>query len=249
VVILGVLGGYQFHRKHQADEARKAAMLKAQQEDPVNLYLTGLSQVATRAGLSQASLLKSVEEASKLPVKPEGWYLSKAGCDITSSCEALYVRTTGTFDDLRAALTALPHMKLAAPSGPELNAAVVMWDPAWETVGINPGTPLQSFAEFMQQTSGTLLQNWLVAGLGLQMQPPLLWPQVAGVPNNLKHARAVASGKLEAANVTMPLVREVITKAPEGVIWTGWTMTVGDEKQDILQRVLLKLGGNYYVQN
>jgi hypothetical protein len=81
------------------------------------------------------------------------------------------------------------------------------------------------------------------------MQPPMLWPQVAGVPNTLKHARAVGSGKVEVGNVSMPLVREVITKAPTGIIWTGWTMTVGEEKQDILQRVLLKLGGNYYVQN
>lgn len=251
VVILGALGGYHFHKKHQAEEARKAALLKAQEEDPVNLYITGLSQVATRAGLSPATLLKSADEASKLPVKPEGWNLSKVGCDMAASCEALYLRTTGTFDDLRAALAGLKlaGLKLAAPNGTELNAAVVMWNPAWETVGIDPSVPLQPFEEFMHKANGTLLQNWLVAGLGVQMQPPMLWPQVTGVPNSLKHARAVASGKVEVANVSLPLVREVITKAPAGVIWTGWTMTVGEEKQDILQRVLLKLGGNYYVQN
>jgi hypothetical protein len=253
VVILGALGGYHFHKKHQAEEARKAAMLKAQQEDPVNLYLTGLSEVASRAGLSQATLLKSVEQASKLPVKPEGWNLSKVACDMGTSCEALYVRTTGTFDDLRAVIDdlrdALPSLKLAPPNGTDLNAAGVTWDPQWETVGIDPGTPLQPLQEFVQRASGTQLQNWLVAGLGLQMQAPMLWPQVTGVPNSLKHARAVASGKVEVANVSLPLVREVITKAPAGVIWTGWTMSVGEEKQDILQRVLLKLGGNYYVQN
>ena len=246
VVILGALGGYQYYKKREAEKARQAAMLKAQQEDPVNLYLTGLAGVASRAGLSQAALLKSVETASKLPVKLEGWDLSKVACDMTAACEAQYVRTTGTFDDLRLAL---PNLKLAPPYGTELNAAVVIWDPQWETVGLDPSTPLQTFEEFMQKTSGPMLQNWLVAGLGLQLQPPVLWPQVAGVPNNLKHARAVGSGKVEVAGVSMPLVQEVIAKAPAGVIWTNWTMTVGEAKQDILQRVHLKLGGNYYVQN
>jgi len=246
VVILGALGGYHYHKKQKAEEARKVAMLRAQQEDPVNLYLTGLSAVANRAGLSQATLLKSIEEASKLPVKLEGWNLSKVVCDMAASCEAQYVRTTGTFNDLRSALQSLT---LADPNGTELNAAVLTWNPQWETVGIDPATPLQSFKEFMQKASGPLLQNWLVAGLGLQMQSPVLWPQVAGVPNNFKHARAIASGKVEVAGVPLPLVQEVITKAPSGVIWTNWMMTVGEDKQDILQRVQLKLGGNYYVQN
>jgi hypothetical protein len=144
---------------------------------------------------------------------------------------------------------AIPSLKLAPPNGTELNAAVVTWNPEWEAIGIDPGTPLQPFEQFMHRVSGPLLQNWLVAGLGLQMQAPVLWPQVAGVPNNLKHPRAIASGKLDVAGVPMPLVPEVITKAPAGVIWTNWSMTVGEDKQDILQRVLLKLGGNYYVQN
>lgn len=246
VALMVVGGGYHFYKKHKVEEARKLAMIKAQQEDPVNLYLTGLSQVAGRAGLDPASVLKSIDQATKLPLKVEGWDLSKVACDMTATCEALYIRTTGTFKDLKAAL---PTLQLAAPTGTDLNKGVVTWDPGWALVGIGPETPLKPLPEFLQAVGGPQLQDWLVAGLSLQMQQSQLWPQVAGVPGNFKHPRAVGSGKLEVGGVTMPLVTEVVTKAPAGVMWTGWTVTVGDEKQDVLQRLQMKLEGFYYVQN
>lgn len=244
VICIASAAGYFAWTKHQAEQARRLAMQRAAEADPVNLYLTALRTAALRAGLEPASVLQSLEEARKLPTKIEGWNLVRAGCDMAAACEAHYARTTGTFTGLKAAL---PSLQLTL-KGVELDSAVLTWNPDWKLAAITPDSELPQLRDFVQGPGGSQLQDWRVAKLAVQLQEPALWPQAAGVPATFKHPRAIASGKFEVSNVSLPLVHEVVTKVPPGVFWTGWRLVMGEGQQDVLQRALLKFEGNFYVQ-
>jgi hypothetical protein len=51
------------------------------------------------------------------------------------------------------------------------------------------------------------------------------------------------------SNVPLPLVEEVIAKAPPNVIWSGFSIQVGEAKGDPMTQAKVKMTGSYYVQN
>lgn len=253
LVCLGSAAGFFLWKQHQAELARQRAIREAAERDPVNLYLTALAAASVRAGLEPASVMRSLESAEKFPTTLDGWNLVRAGCDMAAACEVHYARTTGTFAGLKSALAALPNLPKTlqlTPKGTELDSAVLTWDPEWQLAAITPDTTFPALREFVQGAGGSKLQDWRVAGLGVQIQEPALWPPVMGVPATFKHPRAIASGKFEVSNIPLPFTTEVVTKVPQGVIWTGWRMVVteGKGQQDVMQRAVLKVEGNFYVQ-
>jgi hypothetical protein len=254
LVILSSAAGFFMWKQHQAELERQRLIREAAERDPANLYLTALAGASARAGLEPASVMRSIESADKLPTTLDGWNLVRAGCDMAAACEVHYARSTGTFAGLKAALATLPNLPKSlqlTPTGTELDSAVLTWDPEWQLAVISPDSQFPTLREFVQGAGGSQLQDWRVAGLGTLVQEPALWPQVTGVPASFRHPRAIASGKFEVTGVPLPLVTEVVTKVPHGVIWTGWRLAVteGRGQQDVMQRAVLKVEGNFYVQH
>lgn len=246
LLVVGGALGYMHYKRVKAQQAKQEALFRAQAEDPANLYLQGLSQVAGRAGIKAVALQAALEAALTIPTSVPGWNLTKVSCGMEAPCAAAFARTNGTFEELKADI---PALKLAAQPGTRLDEAVMTWDQPLDHAAVADLPPMQPLDQFVMGRPGSEFQRWIVAGLSVQLQEPQLWPQVQGVPNNFRHPRAVASGRIEVGGVTLPFVGEVLTRAPKNVIWTGWQMEVGEAKQEALARVKLRITGNYYVQN
>lgn len=246
VVIIGLLLGYQVRASKKAEEERKAALLRARAADPVPKYLSALSAQKSTLGATRGSLVDAFRAASKVPITVRGWRLKGIECHFGSiSCVATYTRIAGTFDGLKKSLNS---MSLDQAGTMNLNEARMTWpqELAAESLdAANSPFALQGFVE----GAGSQFQDWLVAGLGLQIQAPNLWPAVPEVPSTFRHPQAVALGKLEVSSIPLPLAEEVIVKAPANVIWSGFTIQTGEANGDPLAQAKVKITGSFYVQN
>lgn len=247
VVVLALAAGYWYVQKQKAEEKRREAIARAQAEDPVPKYLSALIAQSGTLGVARQGLVDALKQALKVPLAPGGWNLKKIACSKDLACSAEYQRGTGTFESLVKAGEFL-QMQVQSEAI-NLNEARMTWKQDLPYAGIEPGSELVNLGDFVHGPAGSVFQNWLVAGLGIQIQPPALWPQVVSVPNNFKHVRAVAVGRIEVAGLQLPLVDEVVLKAPSNVVWSGWSIEVGDPRQPADVRVKVRVLGNYYVKN
>lgn len=246
LLVVGGAMGYMHFKRAKDEQAKREALLRAQADDPTNLYLQGLAQVAGRAGVKSPALQAAFEAALKIPTDVPGWKLTKVACAMEAPCAATFARTNGTFEELKADI---PSLTLVSQGGTKLDEAIMTWKRPLDLAAVADLPPMQPLDKFVTGKPGSELQRWIVAGLSVQLQEPQLWPQVQGVPGNFRHPRAVASGKIEIGGLTLPFVGEVLTQAPKNVLWTGWQMEVGEAKQEPLARVRVRITGNYYVQN
>lgn len=251
LVIAAIAGGYFYYEKHKKIAARKAAMLKAAEENPVPKYLAGLAAQRASLGFDRASLINAYQFAKPLLVDPEGWHAKRITCGRTEGasegCMATYERKYGTYQDITQAL---PKLTLAnAPKSLDLNLAQMSWKQELKPQPV--GEDAEELDAFIRGMSGSQMQNWLVAGLALQVQPAVLWPAVIGVPPSFRHPKALAIGRFSVTGVSLPLFEEAIKTAPANVIWSGWQIDVGDIKKggNPLDSAKVTLTGNYYVKN
>lgn len=246
LVIIGLLLGYQVWSSRKAEEERKTALLRARAADPVPKYLAALSAQQATLGATRGSLVEAFRTASKVPIAVKGWRLNAVDCKFGApACVATYTRISGTFDGLKRSLAS---MSLDQAGSMNLNEARMTWQQALEPDVLdvaNSPFVLQGFVE----GSGSQFQDWLVAGLGLQIQAPTLWPVVPEVPSTFRHPKAVALGRLDVSSIPLPLAEEVIAKAPANVIWSGFTIQVGEAKGDPLAQAKVNITGSFYVQN
>lgn len=251
LVIAGLAGGYFYYDKQKKAEARKLAILKAEEENPIPKYLNGLAAQRASLGFERKALLAAFQFASALPIDADGWKAKSIVCGRTDAvpegCSATYERKAGTFTDIREAL---PKLTMTNPEGSlDLNTAQMTWPQKLEFQPIGDDAP--ALDEFIRGTTGSQLQNWLVAGLPVEFRPAALWPAVPGVPPSFKHPQALAVGGFSIAGVSLPLFEEVLNTAPANVIWTGWQITIGEIKKgdDPMDSAKIKLIGSYYVKN
>lgn len=246
VVVIAALGGYQWWAAKKAEEAKKAALLRAQEADPVPRYLEALSSQRGTLGATRAAMDTAFKAVAKVPVAIDGWRLKTIDCAFGLNCVAAYERTTGTYEGLKKAL---PSMTLDQAGSMNLNEGRMTWEQQMEADLLDVAKSPFTLPAFLEGDAGSQFQDWMVAGLGLMVQAPALWPVVPEVPTGFKHPQAVALGKVEVTNVPLPLVEEVITKAPQNVIWSGFSIQIGEAKADPMTQAKVKLTGNYYVQN
>lgn len=236
---------YGYYKDRKEEEAKQLAQARLREADPVPKYLSALNVQLVNAGIDRSSLAAAFAHAERIESKGDGWDLRLIECSQDTGCKANYERTTGTYQSLKHLIG---DMKLAQSSGLDLNKATATWEQQLVAAKLDTSKPLLTASEFVSGPSGSTLQNWMVAGLGLQLQPTLLWPMVPGVEPNFKHPAAVARGKIEVINIPLPLVQEVITQAPKNIYWTGFAMQVGEAKGNVAAQVKVSVSGNYYVQ-
>jgi hypothetical protein len=246
IVVLGAAGGVVYHSKWKAEQARKEALARQRAADPIPKYLNALAGARESAGVQRAALQAGFAAAQRLPVAPDGWRVTRLGCSVGSGCEVQFFRTTGTLESLRAAMRGL---ELIPTSQINLNEARMTWKQDLPMQRLEPSVQLTSLGTFLHSDDASKLQMWLVAGPSLQLAPPQLWPQVPGVPQSFKHPSAIAAGKFEVTAVALPQVPEVLATAPQNVSWTGWSVDIGDAKQEPLSRAKARLTGTFYVKN
>lgn len=249
VVAVGVVG-YFYYQKNEKENERKKALAERLEKDPSALYKKALSVQGPRLGFSRDSLARSFDSLMLLPMKTGGWTLKGVTC--SDVCTAQYHRATGTIESLQASIKTLgPNFALVSPS-----AGAVDLEKAWITVpsknelaGVEPSAP--SHQEFLQGKAATKLQSWRTAGLSIQIQTPQLWPQVSGVPAAFKAPNSIAVGKLEVSGIALPLVKEVMSSAPENIVWQDFTLEVADVKiaSNPLDTAKVKINGVFYVKN
>ena len=246
VVVGAAVGGYIYHGKWKAEKERKAAIARRAEADPLPRYLKGLEQARQVVGVTRPDLRVAFEVASQVQTLPPGWKVRRMGCQELSGCEAELQRTTGTFEDLRAAL---PGFELVAATTTNLGVATVKWNQKLGPDRLDPATALPTFADFIQGIEASKLQTWMVAGVSVQVGMPQVWPQVPGVPQSFKSPKALAAGTFEVAGVAMPQLNEVLESAPPNVNWTGWRVEVGEASADPLTRAKVRFTGNYSVKS
>lgn len=246
LVIASLAGGWVFYKKWDAEQKRLAALEKQRAEDPVPKYLNALALARQDVGIERASIKEGIDFAQKIPVLPEGWNATRIACAQGAGCEVILRRTTGTFDGLSKAVQIL---NLSPAGAINLNEARMSWNQAQAIAQLSPDTALPDLGSFIQGAEASKLQDWLVAGLTVQMSPQQLWPQTPGVPSTFRHPQALAIGKFEIDGIALPQMLEVAANAPANVNWTAWSIELGDAKQEPLSRAKGRLTGNYYVKN
>lgn len=246
VVVVAALGGYQWWLSKKAEEEKKAALLRAQEADPIPKYLQALASQRGTLGATRSAMDAAYQSVLKAPVTVDGWKLKTIDCSFGLDCAAVYERTTGTYDGLKKAV---PFMTLDQAGSMNLNEGRMTWKQEMEADLLDAAKSPFTLPVFLEGEAGSQFQDWMVAGLGLTIQAPELWPVVPEVSPSFKHPQAVALGKVEVSSVPLPLVQEVITKAPQNVIWSGFSIQMGEAKGDPMTQAKVKLTGNYYVQN
>lgn len=246
LTIAAIAGGWVAWSKWDAEQKRLAAIEKQKAEDPIPKYLAGLAAARQDVGIQRPSITSGMDFAKQIPLAPEGWNASRISCTQGLGCEVLFRRTTGTFNGLSKGE---PLLSLSPAGSLNLNEAHMTWrqDLGTASLAVEPQSP--DIVTFFQGPEASKLQDWLVAGLTIQISPQQLWPQVAGVPPGFRHPEALAIGKFEIDGIALPQMHEVVTTAPPNVHWTSWAIELGDEKQEPLSRAKGRLTGNYYVKN
>lgn len=245
-LLLGALGGFWYWKHLQAQQARREAIAQQQAGDPIPKYIGALAAAREDVGMDVASIKDSIAFAMQLPLTPTGWNATHIGCATKVGCEVVFARTTGTFAGL---MKAAPLLTLTPAATLNLNEARMTWPQNMTVARLDPATPLPGMADFVQGVEASKLQDWLVAGLTIQLAPPQLWPKAPGVPDSFKHPAALASGRFDIEGIALPQLLEAMAKAPANATWTGWSVDVGERKQEPLSRASARLLGNYYVTN
>ncbi|MCR6481014.1 type 4b pilus protein PilO2 [Variovorax sp. ZS18.2.2] len=243
-LVAGLLGGLQYWMQWKKEQERLALLERQREADPVPKYLNALAAARQDVGIQREAIKAGIDFAMRVPLSPEGWNASRIGCAAHAGCEVLYARTTGTFEGLAKAV---PFLTLVPAEAIDLNQARMTWNQPLATAALNPETQLPAMTAFVQGPEASKLQDWLVAGLSIQLTPQQLWPQAEGVPASFKHPAALATGKFDLDAIPLPQLQEAVATAPTNVSWTAWSIEIGDAKQEPLARAKGRMTGNYYV--
>lgn len=237
------LGSYYVYDKDKKLKAKQAAEAARIAADPVPKYLTALSLQRKDVGIDQSSLVQSYLYATKIAVGMAGWTASKIACEQKSGCVIDLKRTTGTYQKLVASAGKLSlHVKTEAIN---LNEAKLSWDQQFIPKAVESTLP--DITTFVSGKDGSLLQNWMTAKLSLTVSPALLWPEVPEVPANFKTPGAIRSGKVEINGIALPQMLEVFTRSPTNIVWTSWSVSIGEAKPNGETEATGHIKGDYYV--
>lgn len=245
-VVCALAAGGLAYSKAEQERKRLEALQRQRDADPVPKYLNALADAREAVGVERSAMKSGIESAMRTPLAPEGWNATRISCVQGGLCEVRYSRTTGTFKGLQAAVA---FLALAPAFEINLNEARMTWQQSMNASKLAADIQLPRMASFIQGPEASKLQDWLVAGLTIQVSPPRLWPQAEGVPDSFKHPKAIAAGKFDVEAIAIPQILEAVDTAPANVIWTGWSVDISDSKGEPLSRAKARLTGNFYVSN
>ncbi|QXW20130.1 type 4b pilus protein PilO2 (plasmid) [Comamonas aquatica] len=214
ILISGLLIGAGFwYMQAQIEEKERAetARLKAQQEaDPVPKYMRNKMLEESKAAMPITTIYGMLAKLAAVDIKPEGWDLQVVKC-AEYKCTLEYQRNLGMYVDLK-----LPSSFVMEYKSPvDLNKAFAT--ASFETASFNLPDYTHTYEEFIKNDFGNLGQMWLIAGIGLSMSNPELWPMTPGVPPTFRHPMAIKAGSMKITNVPLPLLSNLLETKPFNV--------------------------------
>jgi hypothetical protein len=242
-VLTAILAGYYLYDKEKKLQAKRAAEAARIAADPVPKYMSALALKRKDVGIETNSLVQSFVAASKIATGMAGWSATKIDCAQLTGCVIDLKRSTGTYNKL---VESAGKLSLSVKTESiNLNEAKLSWAQKFNPRGLD--TVLPDITTFISGKDGSTLQNWMTAKLNITVSPALMWPQVPEVPANFKTPGALRSGKIEVNSVALPQMVEVFTRAPSNVVWTGWTINIGEASPNGITEATGRIKGDYYV--
>ncbi len=241
-------GTYWYYDYTETEKARiEAERIAAEREaDPVPKYMRQLVLDEPNFALTDATVMKMLGDLGVISQAPKGWVFDEANCGIdkdtnTQACELQFKRKDGVYSTLKGELSKY-KMNFAFPA--DLNTAKATLEYKEESFKFVDYT--KTAAQFLEIDIGDRAQDWLTAGLGLEITPPDLWPQAPGVPQNFRHPMAKMAGDLKVSKIPLYLVSDLINTKPSNAFVRAFKVKAmeSDKKVDAEASVDLR----YYVQ-
>ena len=249
ILALVALGGtYWYYDHNEKEKARiEAERLAAEREaDPVPKYMRQLTMDEPNFALTDSTVLKMLGDIAVVSQKPKGWEFDEANCGIDKdtniqSCELQFKRADGVYSTLKSELSNYA-MKFTFPA--DLNVAKATLEYKDESFKFVEYT--KTAEQFLEQDIGDRAQDWLTAGLGLEITPPVLWPLATGVPQNFRHPMAKMVGELKVSKLPLYLVADLLNTKPRNSFVRTFKIKAqeSEKKMDAEASVDLR----YYVQ-
>lgn len=246
LAIAGLLGGWHFYKQHELEKERQA-LIKAQQErDPTRRYLEALSvQKRDVKALKREDILAAYATIRSLPLMVGGWSVKEIGCKTGAGCVVRLTRVIGTADTLKDSTGGI--LKFIPPNGVNLGVTDMTWDTEFGKQPLPDG--LTNMQDFMQGRGASILQTWATAKIAPAITAATIWPSVGGVPKDFKHDAVIHRGRISVGAVPLAQFEELITSAPENVVWTDFQITLGDAySENPLRSAMAKVNGSYFVR-
>ena len=233
VILLGGVYGYYDHQQKEAAK-REAARLAAEREaDPVPKYMRQLALDEPTFALTDATVLKMMGDIAVVSQKPKGWTFDQATCKVdrevkNQKCQLKFKRIDGIYTDLQLSLPKF-IIKYGYPAN--LNEAIAEAEyaddsftfPVYEKTG----------EEFIKNEFGNKGQEWLTAGLGVEITQPILWPMAAGVPPTFNHPMAKFVGDLKVTSLPLYLMSDLLYQKPKNSHVKSFVITAKDSKKNM----------------
>jgi hypothetical protein len=252
ILMLAVTGvaivGWQYWEAEKKRKAQEALVAEAARTNPETLYLKALSKVQG-FGLDRAAVLHAFKSLSPMPYTTNGWRTIEASCaEVTyQTCRLNLERTHGTFEMLMDGIKNLPLSVIPSTTEISLTKVSLGWDAGLKPLTVLPDSVKQITVDTFLSKDGSQFQEWMLAGLSLRINPPSTYPTVPGVPPNFSHPSLIRRGGFEVTGIALPLVPEVITSAPENVVFTGYKVNFSTGGDDALTKSKATITGYYYV--
>ncbi|RGE40437.1 hypothetical protein DZC30_20455 [Comamonas testosteroni] len=200
----------------EREKARiEAERLAAEREaDPIPKYMRQLMADEPFFALTDSTTLKMLGDIAVISQKPKGWIFDEANCEADiqnriQKCELQFKRNHGIYSDLKSELRGY-EMNFSFPA--DLNTAKASIQ--YKESSFRFADYGKSAEEFLEFDFGDIAQNWLTAGLGIEVTPAELWPLAAGVPNTFRHPMAKMSGEIRISKLPLFLVSDLIYTKP-----------------------------------
>lgn len=249
ILALVALGGtYLYFDYTEKEKARvEAERLAAEREaDPVPKYLRQLIMDEPNFALTDSTVMKMLGDIGVISQKPKGWVFDEANCGINKdtniqACVLQFKRIDGVYSNLKAELSS-HAMKFSFPA--DLNIAQASLEYKEESFKFVDYT--KTAEQFLEQDIGDKAQDWLTAGLGLEITPPVLWPQAPGVPHNFMHPMSKMVGELKVSKLPLYLVADLLNTKPSNAFVRTFKIKAQESEKKLDAEASVDL--RYYVQ-
>lgn len=245
-IALSLLGWWYDHQKKE--EARiEAARIAAEIEaDPVPKYMGQLMRDEPFFALTDDTVRKMLADIAVIAQRPKGWIFDEVRCGIENdtkarTCVLKFKRDNGAYSDLQASLA---KFRIIYDFPADLNSATAKLDYSTESFLFKDYR--KDGPTFIKEDFGDKGQEWLTAGIGVEISQPTLWPQVAGVPQSFMHPAAKMVGEIKVAKLPVFLFSDLLDNKPPNSHVRSFLIKAQDSNKSLDAEVSATLG--YHVQ-
>lgn len=248
LAIMAIAGTYWYFDYDAKEKARiEAERLAAEREaDPIPKYMRQLMLDEPNFALTDKTALKMLGDIAVIAQEPKGWKFEEASCEIekvshAQKCDLKFKRVNGVYSDIKAELS---NYKIVFDFPADFNKATATVEYKEDSFKFTEYT--KNAKEFLEFDLGDKGQDWLTAGLALEITQPVLWPQAPGVPQNFRHPMAKLAGEMKVSKIPLFLVADLINTKPKNSFVKSFKISAQESEKRMNADASVDL--RYYVQ-